>query len=76
MSREKKNETDCDQPKYLSSASANDRYKNGQIWQKNVKIVEFHDHIWNHHKKCLQISTNMPSFGLIIPEITCEMLEF
>ena len=27
------------------------------------KIVEFHDHIWNHHEKCIQISTNMPSIG-------------
>ena len=43
---------------------------------KNVKIVEFHDYIWNHHKKCIQISTNMPSIGFVIPEITCEMLEF
>ena len=41
---------------------------------KNVKIVEFHYHIWNHHEKCIQISTNMPSFGLAFPEITCEML--
>ena len=43
---------------------------------KNVKIVEFHYHIWNHHEKCIQISTNMPSIGLVIAEITCEMLEF
>ena len=43
---------------------------------KNVKILEFHDHIWNHHEKCIQQSTNMPSIGLVIPEITLEMLEF
>ena len=43
---------------------------------KNVEIVEFHDHIWNHNEKCIQISTNMSSIGLVIPEITCEMLEF
>ena len=43
---------------------------------KNVEIVEFHDHIWNHNEKCIQLSTNMPSIGLVIPEITCEMLEF
>ena len=42
---------------------------------KNVKIVEFHYHIWNHHEKCIQISTNMPSIGLVIPEITFGMLE-
>ena len=37
--------------------------------------MEFHDHIWNHNEKCNQISTNIPSIGLVIPEITCEMLE-
>ena len=36
---------------------------------KNVKIVEFHDHIWNQHEKCIQISTNMPDIGSLIPEI-------
>ena len=39
-------------------------------------IVEFHDHIWNHHEKSIEISTNMPGIGFVIPEITCEMLEF
>ena len=43
---------------------------------KNVKIVEFHYHFWNHHEKCIQMSTNMPSIGLVIPEITCQMLVF
>ena len=35
---------------------------------KNVKIVEFHYHIWNHQGNCIQISTNMPSIGLVIGE--------
>ena len=39
---------------------------------KNVKIVEFHYHIWNHHEKCIQISTNMPGIGLVIREIVIE----
>ena len=43
---------------------------------KNVKIVEFHNHIRNSHEKCIQISTNMPNIGLVIPEITFDMLEF
>ena len=42
---------------------------------KKVKILEFHDRIWNHNEKCIQLSTNMPSIGLVIPEITYEMLE-
>ena len=37
---------------------------------KNVKIVEFHDHILNHHEKCIQQkSTNMPSIDSLIREI-------
>ena len=36
---------------------------------KNVTIWEFHDHIWNSHEKCIELSTNMPSFGSEIPEI-------
>ena len=57
-------------------ASAGDRSTNVTNLVKNVKIVECHDHIWNHHDKCIQISTNMPSIGLAIPEITCEMFAF
>ena len=26
--------------------------------------MEFGDYIWNHHEKCIQISTNMPGIGL------------
>ena len=37
---------------------------------KNVKIVEFHHCIENHLEKCIDISTNIPSIGLVIPEIT------
>ena len=36
---------------------------------KNVKIPEFSDYIWNHHEKCIQISTHMPGIGLEICEI-------
>ena len=43
---------------------------------KNVRILEFHYHIWNQRDKCFQISTNMPSIGLIILEIAFEILEF
>ena len=39
-----------------------------KIYQKNVKSVEFHDHIWNHHKKCIQKSTNMPGIGSLVRE--------
>ena len=33
---------------------------------KNAKIVEFQYHIRNHHEKCIQISTNMPSIGSVL----------
>ena len=36
---------------------------------KYVTIVEIHYHIWNHHGKCIQISTNMPGIGAVSYEI-------
>ena len=42
---------------------------------KNVKIVGFHDHIWNHHEKCIQISTNMPGIGSLIREIDVKTVK-
>ena len=38
------------------------RYKCNKLF-KNANIVEFHGHIWNHHEKCIQTSTNMPGIG-------------
>ena len=32
----------------------------------NVEIEEFHDHIWNHCEKYIEISTNMPAIGSLI----------
>ena len=37
--------------------------KNFQICFKNFGILEFRDHIWNHHEKCIELSANMPSIG-------------
>ena len=42
---------------------------------KNVTILEFHDHIWNHHEKYIEISTNMPGIGSVNREITVKMSE-
>ena len=39
---------------------------------KNVTILEFGDYIWNHHEKCIEISTNKPGIGFEI----CEMKRF
>ena len=40
---------------------------------KNVKILEFGDYIWNHHEKCIEISTNMPGIGLEILRILLKI---
>ena len=42
---------------------------------KNVKILEFHDNIWNHHEKCIQISTIMPGIGSVICEIHVKITD-
>ena len=36
-------------------------------------MIELHPYIWNHHEKCIRISTNMPSIGLVICEIGFEI---
>ena len=40
---------------------------------KNVKIVEFHGHMWNHHEKYIQISTNMSVIRSQIREICVKI---
>ena len=36
------------------------------------KIIEFHDHIWNNHEKCIPMSTNIPGIGPLIREIAIK----
>ena len=59
----------------MRQAWADDNNKCHKIVKK-VNILEFSDYIWNHHEKCIQISNNMPSIGLIIPEIAIEISGF
>ena len=42
---------------------------------KNVKIVEFHDLIWNRHEKYFEISTNIPVMCSLIHEIAVNISE-
>ena len=49
-------------------ASADDR-------SKIDNILEFHFHIWNHHEKCIKISTNMPGISSLISEIAVQISE-
>ena len=58
---------------FMRQASADDRSKVLKKIVKNVEIVEFHDHIWNHDEKCIQISTNMPGIGSLFREIAVEI---
>ena len=41
-----------------------------QHFTQKSNILEFHDHIWNHHEKCIQKSTNMPGIGSLIRGIS------
>ena len=49
--------------------------KCNKFCKKIVKIVEFHDHIWNRHEKYIKISTNMPGIGALFSEIAVKMSE-
>ena len=40
---------------------------------KKIMIIEFHYYIWNHHGKCIEISTNMPGNGSLIREIKVKI---
>ena len=42
---------------------------------KNVKFVEFYDHVWNHHEKYIEINTNIPGIGSLIHEIAVTISE-
>ena len=57
----------------MRQASADRQVKNETNFVKNINIVEFHYHIWNHNEKC--ISTNMPGIGSVICEIAVEIWE-
>ena len=43
---------------------------------KSVKIIECHCYVLDHHKKCIEISTNMPTIGLFFRETGLKMWEF
>ena len=38
--------------------------------------MKFHRHIWSHHAKWIEISTNMPGIGSLIREIHVKIEEF
>ncbi len=40
---------------------------------QNFKIGKTYAHIWNQHRKCIRMSTNMPMFGLVVLEIACDI---
>ena len=40
---------------------------------KNVNILEYHEHIWYHHVKCIQMRPNMPDIVSLIREIDVKI---
>jgi hypothetical protein len=38
--------------------------------------MDYRDIIWNHHEKCIQISTKMPGIGSLIHEIHVKLQKF
>ena len=58
---------------YHAAGECRRQVKNVTHFVKNVNIVEFHDHIWNHYEKYIEINTNMPSIGLVIRKIAVEI---
>ena len=41
---------------------------------KNCQISNLYDLVWNPHAKCIQMSTNKPNNGLVVPEIASGVL--
>ena len=57
-------------------ASADDRSKIDQnVHTKKSKLWNFIFHTWNHHEKCIEISTNIPGIGSLIFEIAVTIWE-
>ena len=57
----------------ISSASGASRRQDTnftKVSKQKVKILEFGNYIWNHHEKCIQISTNMPGIHLEMCKIS------
>ena len=43
---------------------------------KMSTFLKFQDYIWTHHEKYIQISTNMPGNGTVVPIIGFKFWEF
>ena len=48
-------------------------YHAAEIFSNVFKILTFCDNIWNHHEKCIQISTKKPGIGSVICELGFEI---
>ena len=60
---------------YHEAGESRRHVQNVTKFAKNVHLLELHDHIWNHHEKCIEISTNMPGIGSLIREIDFNISE-
>ena len=50
-------------------SSGDDGIKFGRTFEKIVNS-NFHCHIWIKYEKCIQMSTNKPTFGLVVLKIS------
>ena len=60
---------------YHAAGMSRRQVQNVPKCSKMLRFLEFHDHIWNHHEKCIQISTSMPGIGSLIREIHINISE-
>ena len=67
--------SDSELDTYNAAGASRQHVQNVSNVVKNVNILEFGDYIWNHHGKCIQISTNMTGIGSSICEIDVNISE-
>ena len=59
----------CHVNTYHAAGECRRQVKNVTNVVTNVKILKFHDRIWNHRDKRIQISTNIPGISSVNREI-------
>ena len=60
---------------FHAAGECRQRVKNFTKYSKNDNVSEMSWHIWDHHGKCIQISTNITGIGSLIREIDVNISE-
>ena len=53
--------------------STDDMLKFSNFFSKKIQNLNFHFHIWIQHEKYIQMSTNKPSIGSVVPETAIDV---